>query len=468
MLKRIISICLVPFFLSGCGSMLETKYTRPELSLPTAWSTSGNAISSTAEAAKWAEGFGDSELLRLVRLALERNNNLAAAAFRVRQARLEAGLAHNDMLPQLSAGLGANNKQYFNQDDLTNSYSASFDVSYEVDLWGKLARSHDAAKWEAVATYEDRLATALTLVGTTMELYWKIAYYNVRLRLSGRNIESSEETLKLMTAQQRYGAASDLEVNEARQDLASLRAEHYSLIQERQESINALAVLFDMPPGKVMADPQDLISTELPDIPAGLPAELLGRRPDLRAAEFRLRKLLAGTDAVRASFYPALSLTGSLGGSSAELANLLDNPFAALASSLTFPFLNWNRLELNLDESKAEYDEAVVSFRQSLYEAMKEVENALSNRVNLVKKGVLLDESLNAALKVEHIYEVRYKSGSGTLKDWLDSQDTRRSAEEAVATNMYNQLLNYVSMYEALGGNTDTYSKYPEKAGSPG
>lgn len=189
----------------------------------------------------------------------------------------------------------------------------------------------------------------------------------------------------------------------------------------------------------------------------------LGRRPDLRAAELRLRKLLAETDVAKASFYPTLSLTDTLGGSSADLANLPDNPFAALASSITFPFLSWNKLELNLDYSRAEYDEAVVSFRQTLYEAMKEVEDALSDRKNLVDKGDRLSESLEAARKVEHIYEVRYKSGAGTLKDWLDAQDTRRSAEDALAGNIYNRLLNYVTLYQALGGDPSQYTP-PEDA----
>ncbi|WP_320169495.1 efflux transporter outer membrane subunit [Maridesulfovibrio sp.] len=435
--------------LSSCGSLLRTDYTPPELNVPKVWNGLGNA---TAEAAGWPDGFGDPELSRLVKLALERNNDLAAAAFRVRQAQLKAGLAYNDQLPQFSGDISGNNKKVFDEKDWTNSYSAGFDISYEADLWGRLSRTHDSAVWEAVATNEDRLSTALSLVSTTMKLYWKIAYHNVRLRLSRRNIESSEETLGLMEAQRRYGAATDLEVNEALQDLASLRAEHWSIVQERQEDINALAVLFDMPPGKIMADPQKLINTDLPVIPAGLPADILARRPDLRAAETRLRELLANTDVARANFYPTLSLTGTLGSSSTELANLLDNPFAALASNITFPFLNWHKLELSLDESKAEYDEAVVNFRQTFYEAMKDVENALSNRDNLVRQGNRLTDSLIAARKVENIYEVRYKSGAGTLKDWLDAQDTRRKAEASVAENLYNRLVNHVTLYEALGG----------------
>lgn len=451
MRRIILYIGLIPFLLGGCGSMLKTAYTPPEVTMPERWNA-GETEAASSDAAEWPSDFGDPELSRLVKLALERNNDLAAATFRVRQAQLTAGIARQDLFPELSAGIEADNSKDLSNGEVGQTYSGSLAIGYEADLWGKLSRTHDAAAWEAVATGEDRQSTALTLVSTTMQLYWEIAYDNVRLGLSTRNIESSEETLRLVTAQAQYGAASDLEVNEARQDLASQQVTRYGLVQERREDVSALAVLFDMPPGKEMADPQELAATRLPAIPAGLPAQILARRPDLRAAEMRLRKLLANTDAARADFYPTLSLTGSLGSSSTELSKLLDNPVAALVSSVAFPFLNWKTLDLNLEVSQAEYDEAVATFRQTLYEAMKEVEDALSDRNNLIEKGKRLKESLEAAREVERIYAIRYQSGSGTLKDWLSAQDTRRTAEETVAENTYNRLINYVTLYAALGG----------------
>ncbi len=462
-LPLVLSLSLL---LTGCGALLRTEYQPPETTTPEQWTATGNATTdnvTTASLADWPTDFGDPELTRLVELALKRNNDLAAAAIKVRKAQLQAGLAFDDLLPDLSATVKsdhslnlakggtslATKEGYY---DWTNSYSASLGVSYEADLWGRLARAHDSAEWEALATEQDRQSTALSLVGTTMNLYWEIAYDNVRLELSRSNTESAEQTLELMEAQELYGAVSALEVNQARQDLANLRSSHQTLEQARTEDVNALAVLFDMPPGQVMADPQDLSLATLPAIPAGLPCELLARRPDLRAAELRLREYLADTDEARAGFYPTISLTGSLGGTSDQLAYLLENPVLALASSLAFPFLNWNNLSLNLKVSQAEYEQAVVEFRQTLYEAMVEVENALSNRGRLAEQAKHLDDNLEAAREVARIYEVRYRSGSGTLKDWLDAQDTLRSAEESVAENRYNQLANFVTLYQALGG----------------
>jgi NodT family efflux transporter outer membrane factor (OMF) lipoprotein len=449
-MNKYLSLILLFFLpLSGCGALLKTEFTPPETTTPAQWAS---APVGTASPADWPTDFGDPELARLVKLALERNNDLAAAAIKVRKAQYQAGLAWEDMTPDLSASLGTDSEKSLKRGDWETVYSSKFGISWEADLWGKLARTRDAAEWEALATEEDRRSTALSLVGTTMTLYWEIAYDNVRLQLSRSNIESSRQTVALTESQEQYGATSPLEVNQARQDLANLLSTRQTLEQSRKEDLNALAVLFDMPPGKTMADPQTLSMTELPAIPAGLPAQLLGRRPDLRAAELRLREYLAETDAARADFYPPLTLTGSLGSASTELSDLLNNPVATLVSSLTFPFLNWNTLKLQLKVSQADFDEAVVNFRQTLYEAMKEVENALSNRDHLAEQARHLADNLTAAREVERIYEVRYKMGSGTLKDWLDAQNTRRTAEQSVAENLYNRLANYVTLYQALGG----------------
>lgn len=449
-MKQYISLLLLLILpLSGCGALLKTDYAPPAVTTPAQWASAPAETSSPAE---WPTDFGDPELARLVKLALERNNDLAAAAIKVRKAQYQAGIAWEGMTPDLSASLGTDSEKSLKRGDWETDYSGKFGISWEADLWGKLARTHDSAEWEALATEQDRQSTALSLVGTTMTLYWEIAYDNVRLQLSRSNIESARETVTLTESQEQFGATSPLEVSQAKQDLANLLATNQTLEQSRKEDLSALAVLFDMPPGKTMADPTDLSMSRLPTIPAGLPAQLLGRRPDLRAAELRLREYLADTDAAKADFYPTLSLTGSLGSASTELSDMLNNPVASLVSSLAFPFLNWNTLKLQLKVSQADYEEAVVNFRQTLYEAMKEVEDALSNRDHLAEQARHLADNLSAAREVERIYEVRYKAGSGTLKDWLDAQDTRRTAEQSVAENLYNRLANYVTLYQALGG----------------
>ena len=437
--------------LGGCGTLTHTPYTPPETAAPTQWQH-GN--SQPAETDQWWTQFRDPELDALISEVLLRNNDLTAAGLSVRRAWLEAGLAADAESPELSANLSSTGEKDLRSSNkgTTQKHSATLGVSYEVDLWGKLSSSRDAAEWEARATEQDRNNTAWTLVGTTARLYWKLAYLNQRLTLSQENVDYAQRTLKIAEVRHDAGAVSGLDVIEAEQSLASLQATYSTVLQSLVETRNAVAILLDSAPGRSLADPARLPDTALPEIPAGIPAELLGRRPDLQAAELRLRSTLASGDATRTSYYPSINLTGNLGSSSTALSNLLNNPVGTLGVGLALPFMQWNAMQLSIKVAKIDYEKAVVNFRQTLYEAMADVENALSARTQYAHQHALLVRSLELARESERRYEVRYRSGAVSLKSWLDAQKTRREADLALAATRYNQFDNLVTLYQALGG----------------
>jgi NodT family efflux transporter outer membrane factor (OMF) lipoprotein len=441
--------------LGGCG-LLRSDYEPPATSVPAAWShapASDVQAGPLADGGAWWRNFNDPVLTGLVEGALARNNDLAAAAIRVRRAQYQAGLSEDQLFPQLGGSANLSRSRTLSGERYTTrNNTAELTVSYEVDLWGKLSRQRDAAQWEALATEQDRQSAALSLVGTTATLYWQTAFINQRIASSEESIAYARRTQDLVRAQYAAGGASALEMAEAEQTVASQQAAHALLVQARVEYANALAILFDGPPERTMADPARLPQYPLPEARAGVPAELLGRRPDLRAAELRLREALATVDATRASFYPPLTLTGALGSASPTLADILQNPVGSLGAGLTLPFLQWNQMQLNIKISRADYEERVVNFRQSLYQAMADVENALSNRTQLALQAEQLDASLRAARQAESLYEVRYRAGAVSLKDWLDAQEKRRTAEIARDENMLNRLVNQVTVYQALGG----------------
>ena len=261
------------------------------------------------------------------------------------------------------------------------------------------------------------------------------------------------QTLELVRVQKAAGAASNLEILEAERSLASQEASHTTLIQQRVEARNGLAILFDGPPQSLKTtEPQDLSRATVPEVGAGLPAHLLGRRPDLRAAEARLRAALANTDATRASFYPAINLSGQLGGSSEQLARFLSNPLATLGADLALPFVQWRDMRRNIKISEAEYEQAIISFRQTLYSALADVENSLSARQQYQEQALKLEQALSAAKQTEELYRIRYQAGGSPLKSWLDAQENRRQAEIALAENRLNQLQNHITLSKALGG----------------
>ncbi len=450
---RLILLCLL---LAGCADSLKSVYRTPAVTLPGSWHhAAGDADRHPLD--HWWRGFADPGLDRLIEAVLVRNNDLAAAAIVVRRARLQAELAGSARLPTLSArgdaaisrGLGDSAQKE------NRSFALTASVGYELDLWGKLERGYDAAEWQARATEEDRAATALSLVATTAAAYYEVAYLNWRIALSEQSITYARRTLELVEVQVAAGTATRVERLEATRSLAGQEAGHTTLLQQRQESRNRLAILFNGPPIPLAdGERQDLAGIKAPAVAADLPAGLLARRPDLRAAEARLRAALATTDAVRGSYYPSLTLTGNLGSASSSLRQLLSDPVATLGSQLLLPFLEWRDMQRNIAISESEYQEAIVRFRQTLYTAMAEVEDSLSARMQLLTQERHLEIALQAAGDAEKLYQFRFQVGSIAIKDWLDAQENRRQAEIALADNRFNQIQNHINLAKALGGDT--------------
>ncbi|WP_459617135.1 efflux transporter outer membrane subunit [Bordetella sp. 2513F-2] len=462
-LRPVILALAMALPLGGCG-LLDSRYERPAVQVPPQW-TQGLPDDAAQPSGPWWQAFGDPELNRLVGQALARNNDLAAAGVRVRRAQLAAGLARSDLFPLFGGTVDVSrSRNLYGDRQILRSNQAQLTVSYELDLWGRLSRARDAAQWEADATEQDRQSAALSLTGTTAQLYWQIGFINQRLAASTESIAYARRTLELVRAQYAAGGASALEVAEAEQNLSNQQAAHTDLLQQRVEYRNALAILFDGPPDRIVADPQALPRAEPPPVRAGLPADLLGRRPDLRAAELRLRSALAHVDATRLSYYPPITLTGALGTASTALGNLLQDPVGTLGAGLSLPFLQLNSMQLNIDISRADFEERVVTFRQALYQAMADVENALSARTQLTDRARLLAQSLESARRAERLYEVRYRAGAVSLRFWLDAQEQRRNTEIAVAENRLNRLVNQASLYLALGGgDAPTVPALPEE-----
>lgn len=450
--------------LAGCAG-LHTPYVPPAVNVAPQWSQAAQAstaVSATTARAtmdRWWTQFGDAGLDAVIEAALARNNDLAVAAFKVREARLNASLAEDNQRPALDFSASTEHQRTLKGTRATSrSSSAAVTVSYELDLWGRLSSLSTAAQWEAQATEQDRQSTAQALAGTAADLYWQLGYLNEIITTGEQSVAYAQRTLQLVQAQYAAGAVSALEVSEADKSVASQRAELAELQQQRIEARNSLAILFDAAPGTGFLE--DVLSTEptrlpqrpLPEVLAGLPAELLGRRPDLRAAELRLRETLADADATRASFYPALTLTGALGGASSALSNVLANPYALLGAGLTLPFLQANQMRLQTAIAQTEYERAVASFRQSLYTALADTETALAARVSLALRGEQLALALSSARRVERLYEVRYRNGYVALSVWLDAQESRRDAESQVAANQLSRLKNLSLLYRSLGG----------------
>lgn len=441
--------------LAGCASLTRSHYETPRLDTPAAWlhGSGAKAPAASATPERWWEAFHDPALNVLVDEAIRSNNDLAAAGITLQKARLSAQLAGLDLSPAPSANISQNASRPLRGDKtIDRNYGASAKLSWQADLWGKLSHTRDAAQWEAEATEQDRDATLLTLTGEVASGYWKLAYLNERVRLAGDNLQYTEQTLELTRRRFAAGAVSRLDVLSAEQDIASQRASLASLVQQREETRTSFALLFGGSPQRRFEEAQGLPEGDVPAVLADLPAALLAARPDLQAAELRLRKTLATGDATRASYYPDFTLTGSLGNSSERLHSILNNPVAAIASEISFPFLSLREMRINDRISLATYELAVTNFRQTFYTALGDVENALSARQQYKLQAQELQHSLEAAREVEKINEMRYRNGAIPLQTWLDAQQTRRTAEASLAETRYNLFTAQSTLNLALGG----------------
>ncbi|MGY0203924.1 efflux transporter outer membrane subunit [Acinetobacter soli] len=442
--------------LVGCAAMVKTPYHAPAVQTPSSFQYDKTQVASNYAnyADRWWTLFGDTQLNQLVDQVIAKNTDLAVAGITLRQARLKAGLAADQQGPRVNSSVSSSQNIDVNSGDRSsNGLSLNAGVSYELDLFGKLARQTEAAKWEALATAQDLQATAQTLIGTTTKLYWQLAYLNESLSTAQQSLATSEKLYSLVNTQYQAGAVSGLDLTQAEQSVQSQKANLSQIQQSLVETRTALAVLLHIPVQQLnIQEPQRLPQVNLPQIQAGLPASILSRRPDLRAAELRLRETLATKDATTASYYPSISLTGSLGSSSTSLTELIKNPVLALGANLSLPFLQYNDMKKNIAISQLDYEKAIIQYRQTLYQAFADVENALSARTELNQQVQFQQRNLELAEKAERLTDVRYRNGAIALKNVLDQQQTTRTARLSLVNTKQSQYNAYVTLMQALGG----------------
>ncbi|WP_286862241.1 MULTISPECIES: efflux transporter outer membrane subunit [Acinetobacter] len=461
-LTKLASALLLGSSLVGCAAVVKTPYEQPSIAVPGSFQNNtalSKQIYDDVLADQWWTLFRDPQLNTLVEDVLSRNSNLAVAGINLQQARIQTRQTQSQQGIRIGDARVSTGRQFSLDGDGDRSTGISLGypgLSYELDLFGKLANQTEAARWEARATEQDLQATAQSLIGTTAQLYWQLAYLNERYSVVQQNLATAQKTYDLVRVQYRAGAVSGLDLTQAEQAIQSQQATLSQIEQQRVETRTAFAVLMNMPVQQLsIQEPQRLPNIALPAIEAGLPASLLSRRPDLNAAELRLRKALANKDANKASYYPSISLTGSLStgiGTSTSLSDALKNPVATLGAGLTLPFLQWNDMKRDLQVNELEYEKAILQYRQTIYEAFADVENALSNRTELTKQVELQRRNVELAEKTERLTEVRYRNGAVALKNLLDAQETTRNARLSLVQTRQNQYNAYVTLLQALGG----------------
>jgi len=445
--------------LTAAGCSFAPKYQRPDAGVPTEYRFAQPKEAASIADLPWWEVFRDPTLQDLIRAALANNQDLVLAAARVEEARAFAGIAKADFYPQLSAEINAAyarplSKQIIPGAQWSGRYFASADVFWEIDLWGRVRNSSAAAMADLLATEDGRRAILLSLVSGVAQAYLELRELDLELEIAKSNTETRRGTVNLFEARARQGVASDLEVNQARSDLAVTTAaipqsELQIAVKEHQ-----ICVLLGRAPGPIPRG-TSLVETELaPDLPLGVPAQLLERRPDVLAAEQSVVAAGKRVGVAVANRLPTISLAGFIGLQSSSLSNFFTGDAVAgtIGGGLLAPIFQGGRLSSAEDAARARLEEAVALYRKSVEQALQEVADAAVGIQKLREARLARTDQVRAITVAARLALHRYEGGVSSYFEVLDAQRQLFDAELSLARARRDELTSVVLLYRALGG----------------
>jgi len=456
----------VAFALGGCA--VGPDYKRPAVDMPPAYpdATQGEGeaanTASPAVQADWWTLFGDERLNELVATALRNNTDIHRAVARIEEAEALLAETGSALFPEVDLGASSARSRistlnaqpiFSGQPIISNSNRLALSTSFELDFWGKLRRATESARAQVFGTHFGRDVTALTLAGATSQAYFALRSLDAQIVVSKQTLATRDDSLAVVKSRVAGGLATALEQNQAEAARADAALQLRDIQRQRALVEHQLAVLtgtldLKLPAGDVMALPLPAL------LPVGLPSTLLERRPDVQQAEQALVSANAQIGVARAAQFPTFSLTGSFGGQSKDLGDLL-KPGARIWSigvGATMPIIDAGRYSARTRQAEARQRQSLADYEKTVQTAFKEVADALTN-VQLTTDAVAdIEAKVTAARNALRLARLRYDSGYGPYLDVLDAQRTANAAELQLVQNRQLQLAYSVDLMKALGG----------------
>ncbi|HZV33972.1 MAG TPA: efflux transporter outer membrane subunit [Verrucomicrobiae bacterium] len=410
----------------------------------------------------WWEVFDDAELNQLEAHAQQANGDLKAAIARVDQARATARVARSDFLPNVNFEPSLNRQRYSpNQQPAfgpltANTYSVPLDLSYEVDLWGRVRRNFESARADAQSSLANFYNVLLTLQSDVAQNYFSLRSLDAEIAIVNGTIGLRNEQVKLVRSRFNGGIGNELDMARAETELATTEADAASLAQRRAQLENAIAILVGSNPATFHLPPANAANwkPEPPVIPAGLPSDLLERRPDVAAAERQLASANARIGVAKASFFPVLTLTGSGGFLSADVDTLFNwsSRTWSIGPSLSLPIFAGGRLRANYRRSQAAFAEAAGQYQQQVLVAFGDVENSLSAIHYLADQAAAQERAIEHSKRATQLATQRYTSGIVSYLEVVDASRDELQSEQSAAQLAGQRLIADVQLIKALGG----------------
>ncbi len=443
---------------SGCATV-GPDYVRPTADVPATWHSSlGQGLTYEQQdpgiLAQWWTVFQDPVLSGLIEHAISANLELEQARARLLQARARRTISGAGLLPALDLTGSATGSRSSGSE--ANLFSLGFDAGWELDLFGGVRRSREAAEADVEASREDLRDTLVSLTAEVAQNYLEIRTSQVRLQLARENLAAQQETLELTLAGYQSGLVAELATRQAKYLEAGTRAQIPVLQSDLAQAENQLTVLLGIPPGSLafqLAPPAPLI--RLPEsVAVTIPAEILRRRPDIRRAERQLAAQTARIGVAAAELYPSLRLNGSIGLNALEIGKLfnVDSRTTSFGPGVTVPIFSGGAIRANIRLQSALQREALAGYRSAVLAGLQEVENALCAYVRERERNYALVESVQAARDASELARLQFQAGLISFAEVLDARRSLLSCEDQLARSNGAAVVNLVRLYKALGG----------------
>ncbi|UCE90688.1 MAG: efflux transporter outer membrane subunit [Pseudomonadota bacterium] len=447
------------FGLVSCA--VGPDYERPEVESPNAWRFVDADARDTANI-RWWEQFDDPVLDDLINSALQENLDVRIAAARIEEFVGRLRSTRSGFFPQFGYDARGSRERTTEAgavplppglDPVSNSYSAVINMSWEIDLWGKLRRATEASRADLLATEEARRAVILSLVSAVANSYVTLRDLDKRLEIAQRTLDSREQMLRLFEKRYQGGVVSELELSQVHSEYAQALAE----VPARERDIalleNAIAVLLGRNPGAITRG-KTIDELTLPPVPEALPSQVLEQRPDIRQAEQNLIAANARIGVARARYFPTISLTGFFGSVSAALSDLFTSPAQVwnYGGSIAGPIFTGGAIAGEVQQAEARQKQALLAYQQAIQSAFREVEDALIDHEKSREQLEAQRERVEALENYARLAKLRYDNGYTSYLEVLESERSLFSAELAYAQNQGAVYGALVDIYKAVGG----------------
>ncbi|WP_373100051.1 MULTISPECIES: toxin/drug exporter TdeA [Pasteurellaceae] len=402
----------------------------------------------------WWTLYRDPQLNRLVEQALANNKDLAKAAISVNSALYNANLVGADLVPAFSGSTTSSaQKNIKTGGNSTIVHKGALEVSYTLDLWRRLADAASAAEWTYAATAQDLENTRVSLINSVIVTYYQLAYLNDAIAVTNQTIDYYAQINRIMQNKLTQGVADSASTDQAQQSVLTARNTLISYQTQKKTAEQTLRNLLNLKPNDVLqVNYPHIMEVKNVGVNLNVPLSTIANRPDVKGYQYRLNSAFKDAKAMQKSWFPTVTLGGSLGSSGDKVNNAFNTPLAGGTLGISLPFLSWNTVKWNVKISEAAYETALVNFEQSITSALNDVDTNYFAYNQARQNLSNLQQTHDYNVRITQYYRNRYNAGISELKDWLNAANTEKSSQLSILNAKYSLIQSENAVYSSMGG----------------